>query len=81
MDESTIIQKLIQVGQMFERGQLEWCGAEIDIKYYLKKYIALHQHLSIHPSCEQEKCRLCGEYTEQSGDDELCDKCFSMNNL
>ena len=30
---------------------------------------------------EHEKCRLCGEPTEQSGDDELCDNCFSRNDL
>lgn len=30
---------------------------------------------------EHEECRLCGEPTEQSGDDELCDNCFSRNDL
>jgi hypothetical protein len=43
MNESVIIQKLIQVGQMLERGELEYSGAEIDTKHYLEQYIALPQ--------------------------------------
>ena len=43
MNESVIIQKLIQVGQMLERGELEYSGAEIDTKYYLEQYVALRQ--------------------------------------
>ena len=43
MNESVIIQKLIQVGQMLERGELEYSGAEIDTKHYLEQYIALRQ--------------------------------------
>lgn len=41
MNESIIIQKLIQVGQMLERGELEFSGAEIDTKHYLDKYLNL----------------------------------------
>jgi hypothetical protein len=43
MNESVIIQKLIQVGQMLERGELEYSGAEIDTKHYLEQYVALLQ--------------------------------------
>lgn len=43
MNESVIIQKLIQVGQMLERGELEYSGAEIDTKHYLEQYAALRQ--------------------------------------
>ena len=43
MNESVIIQKLIQVGQMLERGELEYSGAEIDTKHYLEQYVALRQ--------------------------------------
>lgn len=43
MNESVIIQKLIQVGQMLERGELEWSGAEADTKHYLAQYVALRQ--------------------------------------
>lgn len=43
MNESVIIQKLIQVGQMLERGELEYSGAEADIKHYLEQYAALRQ--------------------------------------
>ena len=47
MKESVIIQKLIQVGQMLERGELEYSGAEIDTKHYLEQYVALRQpHVS-----------------------------------
>lgn len=42
MNES-VIQKLIQVGQMLERGEIEQSGAEIDAKYYLEQYVALRQ--------------------------------------
>lgn len=41
MNESVIIQKLIQVGQMLERGELEYSGAEADIKHYFEQYAAL----------------------------------------
>lgn len=43
MNESVIIQKLIQVGQMLERGELEYSGAEADTKHYLEQYLALRQ--------------------------------------
>lgn len=43
MKESVIIQKLIQVGQMLERGQLEYSGAEADTIYLLEQYAALRQ--------------------------------------
>lgn len=43
MKESVIIQKLIQVGQMLERGQLEYSGAEADTIYLLEQYSALRQ--------------------------------------
>lgn len=43
MNELVIIQKLIQVGKMLERGELELSGAETDIKYYLEQYTALRQ--------------------------------------
>jgi len=43
MNESVIIQKLIQVGQILERGELEYSSAEADIKYYLEQYAALRQ--------------------------------------
>jgi len=39
MNESVIIQKLIQIGQMLERGELEYSGAEIDTKHYLEQYV------------------------------------------
>lgn len=44
MNESVIIQKLIEVGQMLERGELEYSGAEADTKHYLEQYLALHIH-------------------------------------
>lgn len=43
MKESVIIQRLIQVGQMLERGQLEYSGAEADTIYLLERYAALRQ--------------------------------------
>lgn len=51
MNESVIIQKLIQVGQMLERGELEYSGAEADTKYYLEQYAALRQPLVIGQPC------------------------------
>lgn len=45
MKESVIIQKLIQVGQMLERGKLEYSGAEADTIYLLDQYLALRQPL------------------------------------
>ena len=42
---------------------------------------ALRKHAVISPLREYEECRLCGEPTEQGGDDELCDNCFSRNDL
>lgn len=55
MNESVIIQKLIQVGQMLERGELEYSGAEIDIKHYLEQYVALRQTIVVGRS-EQLSC-------------------------
>lgn len=43
MNESVIIQKLIKTGQMLERGELEYSGAEIDVKYYLEQYEKLNR--------------------------------------
>jgi hypothetical protein len=43
MNESVIIQKLIQVGQMLQPDELEYSSAEADIKYYLEQYAALRQ--------------------------------------
>lgn len=54
MNESVIIQKLIQVGQMLERGQLEYSGAEADIKHYLEKYAALRQPPVMKSVCENQ---------------------------
>lgn len=53
MNESVIIQKLIRVGQMLERGELEYSGAEIDTKHYLEQYIALRQP---HVVGQSEQC-------------------------
>lgn len=47
MNESVIIQKLIQIGQMLERGELEYSGAEIDTKHYLEQYVALRQQNAV----------------------------------
>lgn len=58
MNESVIIQKLIQVGQMLERGELEYSGAEIDTKHYLEQYVALRQTLVVGRS-EQLTCPRC----------------------
>lgn len=55
MNESVIIQKLIQVGQMLERGKLEYSGAEIDTKHYLEQYVALRQ-----PPVSGSVCDGCG---------------------
>lgn len=55
MNESVIIQKLIQVGQMLERGELEYSGAEIDTKHYLEQYAALRQ-----PPVMGSVCDGCG---------------------
>ena len=59
MNESVIIQKLIQVGQMLERGELEYSGAEIDTKHYLEQYAALRIHDVVGRS-EQLVCDVCG---------------------
>lgn len=37
MNDKEIIQKLIQVGQMLERGVIETSGAELDTKYYIEQ--------------------------------------------
>lgn len=52
MNESVIIQKLIQVGQMLERGELEYSGAEADTKHYLEQYLALRQPFVSGAVCE-----------------------------
>lgn len=41
MNESIIIQKLIQVGVYLEKGQLEYSGAEADVAHLLEQYIKL----------------------------------------
>lgn len=43
MKESVIIQKLIEVGQMLERGELEYSGAEADTIYLLERYSELRK--------------------------------------
>lgn len=58
MNESIIIQKLIQVGQMLERGKLGYSGAEIDTKHYLEQYVALRQPSVVEQS-EQLICDTC----------------------
>lgn len=73
MNESVIIQKLIQVGQMLERGELEYSGAEIDTKHYLEQYVALRQTVVMRSvpcanckeevvecACMRNKCIRCG---------------------
>ena len=72
MNESVIIQKLIQVGQMLERSELEYSGAEADTKHYLEKYVALHQPLVISSFCHHN-----GTYTTvtDSNGNEVCCKC------
>lgn len=40
-DELEIIHKLIQVGQLLERGHLEYSGAQADAKHYAERYVAL----------------------------------------
>lgn len=66
MNESVIIQKLIQVGQMLERGELEYSGAEIDTKHYLEQYVALRQ-----PLVSGSVCDNCGD-----GKPLICAKCY-----
>ena len=66
MNESVIIQKLIQVGQMLERGELEYSGAEIDTKHYLEQYLALHIHDVVGQS-EQLPCPHCGQLEPCAG--------------
>lgn len=73
MKESVIIQKLIQVGQMLERGELEYSGAEIDTKHYLEQYVELlqppvsgeceHPYHSVLGDGEMQpaKCLKCGK--------------------
>lgn len=41
MTESTIIQKLIHVGIHLEAGNIEYSGAEADVKYLLEEYLKL----------------------------------------
>lgn len=76
MNESIIIQKLIQVGQMLERGKLEYSGAEIDTKHYLEQYIALRQP-SVVGQSEQLVCD-CGNpnLTWYGNDDDKTYFCF-----
>jgi hypothetical protein len=73
MKESVIIQKLIQVGQMLERGQLEYSGAEADTIYLLEQYAALRQPPVISCVCPNEIktgtvsihcCNLCAKPDE-----------------
>lgn len=62
MNESVIIQKLIQVGQMLERGELEYSGAEIDTKHFLEQYLALRQPPvigSLCDYCKDDKKAVC----------------------
>lgn len=66
MNESVIIQKLIQVGQMLERGELEYSGAEADTKYYLDRYAALLQPPVVGRS-EQLICHHCNKYKRLQG--------------
>lgn len=76
MNESVIIQKLIQVGQMLERGELEYSGAEIDTKHYLEQYVALRQP----PVVGQSEQYFCSK--EQIGQrcNEQCLGCFQFEN-
>lgn len=69
MNESVIIQKLIQVGQMLERGELEYSGAEIDTKHYLEQYAALRQPPVVGRS-EQ-----CAHESSKISDDATCWVC------
>ena len=72
MKESVIIQKLIQVGQMLERGELEYSGAEADIKHILEQYAALRQP-PVMVRSEQLPCSHCGRpLKEHSKDSKLC---------
>ena len=64
MNESVIIQKLIQVGQMLERGELKYSGAEIDTKHYLEQYVALRQPHVVGQS-EQLVCGSCNRELDQ----------------
>ena len=76
MNESVIIQKLIQVGQMLERGELEYSGAEIDTKHYLEQYVALRQTLVVGRS-EQLVCDCGNKLTDKEmyfGQCLQCDK-------
>lgn len=43
MKKSVIIQKLIKVGQMLERGKLEYSGAEAHTIHLLKQYAAFQK--------------------------------------
>lgn len=77
MNESVIIQKLIQVGQMLERGELEYSGAEADTKHYLEQYVALRQPLVVRQS-EQlvcDCCEACGCEKELK----ICEDCYMKN--
>lgn len=57
MNESVIIQKLIQVGQMLERGELEYSSAEAGIKHYLEQYAALRQPPVLEQKCVVPDCK------------------------
>lgn len=74
MKESVIIQKLIQVGQMLERGELEYSGAEIDTKHYLEQYVALRQPLVVGQS-EQLVCPCCGSDKTYKTNAIHCSRC------
>jgi len=78
MKETVIIQKLIQVGQMLERGQLEYSGAEADTIYLLDQYAALRQSCVVGRS-EQLVCEYCGDnLVEEQGD--WCQECLDNPN-
>lgn len=66
MNESVIIQKLIQVGQMLERGELEYSGAEIDTKHFLEQYVALRQPAVSGRSEQLHLCPVCDEKAGKS---------------
>lgn len=68
MNESVIIQKLIQVGQMLERGELEYSGAEADTKHYLEQYVALCPPLISGSLPLDEPYTKSEEFNEKLGD-------------
>ena len=73
MNESIIIQKLIQVGQMLERGELEYSGAEIDTKHYLEQYVALRQPSVVGRTEQLCECKKHSIKTNYGF--EICTKC------